>query len=84
MKKFSFSLDKVLSYKMQIERNLRSEHAHILHLVAQKEEEIRQLELKFKECCAQFEAEKKNGSSSGRLKIFENYLQSLNAEIRRE
>ena len=37
MKKFSFALDKVLSYKRQYEESVRSEHAAILHKVTQQE-----------------------------------------------
>lgn len=44
MKKFSFSLNKVLDYKTQIEDSLRSEHAEAVKAVNEKEEKIQSME----------------------------------------
>lgn len=43
MKRFQYTLDNVLDYKIQILDNLRSEHAVILKSVNSKEEEINEL-----------------------------------------
>ena len=44
MKKFVFSLEKVLNYKSQVEESLRNEHAAALRDIRIKEEEIEGLE----------------------------------------
>lgn len=44
MKKFVFSLEKVLNYKAQIEDSLRNEHATALRDIRIKEDEIENLE----------------------------------------
>lgn len=44
MKKFVFSLEKVLNYKAQVEESLRNEHAAALRDIRVKEEEIEGLE----------------------------------------
>ena len=58
MKKFQFSLEKVLSYKQQKQEALRSEHAEILALVRAQEalvesrwERYREYSVEYRERC---------------------------------
>ena len=81
MKKFSFSLERVLSYKEQTEQNLRNEHGQAVRRVLKKEEEINALEHTF--------AEYKNGREDllktlipiDRMKNYEAYLSFLSEKI---
>lgn len=84
MKKFTFSLDKVLSYKTQVEKNLQSEHARCVQATAKKEREIDALEDEHSRFCSEYEQMKQKGASVNRLCIFEEYLQSLADKIRGE
>lgn len=84
MKRFSFTLDKVLSYKTQIERNLRNEHAQIVRAVIQKEEQIEGLEQQHKVCAAEYNNVKLQGVSVNKLRALENYLQALIDKINAE
>lgn len=84
MKRFSFTLDKVLSYKTQIEKNLRNEHAQIVQAVIQKEEQIEDLEQKHKVCSVEYNYVKLQGAPVNKLRTIENYLQSLIDKIRTE
>ncbi|PWJ52479.1 flagellar export protein FliJ [Faecalicatena contorta] len=84
MKRFSFTLDKVLSYKAQIEKNLRNEHAQIVQAVIQKEEQIEDLEQKHKVCSVEYNHVKLQGAPVNKLRTIENYLQSLIDKIRTE
>lgn len=84
MKRFSFTLDKVLSYKAQIERNLRNEHAQIVRAVIQKEEQIEGLEQKHKVCAVEYNQVKLQGVPVNKLRALENYLQALINKINAE
>lgn len=84
MKQFSFSLDRVLNYKIQIERNLRNEHAQIIQKVMKKEEQIAVLEKKHRVCAAECDQVKEHGSVVNRLRTYEDYLQSLSDKINAE
>lgn len=77
MKKFVFTLDKVLTYKEQIEQNLRTEHAHIVQQVVKEEEKLRRLEDEHVACRMEYEKEKAKGSTIRQLKLHENYLESV-------
>lgn len=77
MKKFAFSLDKVLTYKEQIEHNLRSEYAQIVQKVAREEEKLQVLEQEHAACRMKYEEEKHKGSTIRRLKVYESYLESV-------
>lgn len=81
MKKFVFSLDKVLDYKQQIEDNLRSEHAGAVRAVVKKEEEIEQLENTHQGFVADMEGIKRNGCRIQELRFYESYLDSSRRRI---
>lgn len=84
MKKFSFALDKVLSYKEQIESSLRNEHAQTVQAVAKQERLIEELQQKHSCSSTQYDEEKRNGTTVVRLRIFQGYLDELNRQIRKE
>ena len=77
MKKFAFSLDKVLTYKEQVEHNLRAEYAQIVQKVAREEEKLQMLEEEHRTCSSRYEEEKNKGSTIRRLKVYEGYLESV-------
>lgn len=81
MKKFVFSLDKVLGYKQQIEDNLRTEHAGVVRAVVQKEEEIQQMEGMHQGFVNSMEDIKKNGCMIQELRFYESYLDSSRRRI---
>ncbi|CUX49224.1 flagellar export protein FliJ [Clostridium sp. C105KSO13] len=84
MKRFSFALDRVLNYKIQIERNLRNEYAQIVQKVMRKEEQIKGLEQRHRVCAVDYDQEKERGAMVNRLRTFEDYLQSLSDKINAE
>lgn len=67
MKQFSFSLNKVLDYKKQLEDNLRTEHAAAVREVIKKEEEIEALEQQHQRFIDGLEDAKKMDAESNRL-----------------
>lgn len=77
MKRFAFSLDKVLTYKEQVEYNLRSEYGQIMQRVAVQEKIVRQLDEEYDYRCSKYEEEKKRGCTIGDLKMHEEYLENL-------
>lgn len=81
MKKFAFSLDKVLNYKEQVEANLRTEYAQIMQKVVKEEEKLEKLEEEHAVCCLQYEAEKQKGITILQLKVHEGYLESIFRKI---
>ena len=84
MKKFSFALDKVLSYKRQYEESVRSEHAAILHKVTQQEEKIARLWEKDGETRREMDEVKKAGCIILQIRTYESYLDYLQKEIANE
>ncbi len=81
MKKFVFSLDKVLGYKQQIEDNLRTEHAGVVRAVVQKEEEIEEMEGTHQGFVNNMEDIKRNGCMIQELRVYESYLDSSRRRI---
>ncbi len=84
MKRFSFTLDKVLNYKAQIERNLRNEHAQTVQAVIEKEEQILVLEQKHQKCAKEYDQMKKQSVMINQLRSVEDYLQALRNDIKIE
>ena len=84
MKKFSFSLNKVLDYKTQIEDSLRSEHAEAVKAVNEKEEKIQSMEDSYYRKIQELNDTKKNKCSIKELCIYEDYLSYSSQQIRRE
>ncbi len=84
MKKFSFALDKVLSYKRQYEDSIRSEHAAILHEVLVQEEKIAQLNEEDADTRRRMEEEKRQGCLILQMRTYESYLGYLREEIKNQ
>lgn len=84
MKKFSFSLERVLSYKEQTEQNLRNEHGQAVRKVQEKEGEIDALEKTFAEYKNGRESWIKTNISISRMKNYEAYLSFLIERIASE
>ncbi len=82
MKKFEFSLDRVLSYREQVVNNLLIQHAQILELIRAQEELLRVLEHEERECGAKLEDEKRNGCTICVVQVYEGYIKSQNMKMR--
>ncbi len=74
MKKFQFSLDKVLIYKEQVEENLKVELANIIQQVNLEEKKLKELEDEHKHYSIKFEQEKASGCTILRINFYEGYL----------
>lgn len=85
MKKFSFSLDKVLRYKIQVENSIRNEHARMVQAVFKQEEVIAALEEDHRKHRESFKKEQEYGCSISRFRTYEDYLslaqQRINGEL---
>lgn len=81
MKKFSFSLDTVLSYKDQVLDNLKGEHALIIEKVVHQEMHIKELEDQYESAAGRFGLETSNGIAIGTIREYENYLNFMQKKI---
>ncbi len=84
MKKFQFSLDKVLTYKEQIEDNLKIELAEIIQKVNEEENKLKLLEDEHKLYSQKFEEEKSIGCTILRINFYEGYLLNTTYKIKRQ
>ena len=84
MKKFSFSLERVLNYKEQIEQSLRSEHGQAVMKVKKKEEQIQELETMFTECRKTWGAKEMSVTTIAKMRRYTDYLGTLTGKISSE
>lgn len=84
MKKFSFSLETVLSYKEQVLNSLKNEHAQILLEVRKKEKQIEDMVAKYDDLVAEFNENKLVGMTIEHLRMYEAYLDGLFGNIKEE
>lgn len=84
MKKFTFSLERVLNYKEQVEQSLRSEHGQAVRKVKEKEAQIEELETGFARYTSDLEEVKAQEVSAARLRAYEGYLGTLIGRIAME
>ena len=84
MKKFSFDLDPVLSYKQQVLDSLLSEHGALLAQVRQQEEVLARSERDYARHNAEFCERKASGITVGQALAAENGLRVLERDIQRE
>lgn len=84
MKKFSFSLETVLSYKEQVLNSLKNEHAQILLEVQKKEKQIEDMVAQYDDLVEEFNENKLVGMAIERLKMYEAYLDGLFGNIKQE
>lgn len=84
MKKFSFGLDKVLSYKRQYENSLKNEHAVALRELAIQREKIAELERKDEDTRTAMAKDRLNGCTILQIRTYEGYLRYVREEIKNE
>lgn len=84
MKKFVFSLERVLDYKEQIEESLRNEHSKAVKKVTEKENDIKRLEYQFNEYKENVEKQKEEVIDIIKLREFEKYMSFISAKIAQE
>lgn len=84
MKKFYFSLNKVLAYKEQTEESLRNEYMQKVALVREQEQIIESLYAKYDEHCQTLEEGKAQGCTISFMKLYEMYLGNLQIQIDKE
>ena len=84
MKKFRFSLQKVLEYKQQVLDSLQTEHGAILAEVRQQEEVVFSAEARYRFHSGEFTRRQEEGMSVRDARMMESSLRALEDEIRRE
>ena len=84
MKKFKFSLEKVLSYKAQVEESLRNEHAVTIRNVRNKEEEIEKLGNMRNAYMDDYDRQKKGVCSPQNLQAYNMYFTGIEDRISQE
>lgn len=84
MKKFYFSLERVLNYKRQVEDSLRSEHGQAVRMVQDKQTQIDMLEHEFQDARKLVESTKEKEVSVTELKGYEGYIGGLLSHIAAE
>lgn len=84
MKKFSFSLERVLNYKEQVEQSLRNEHGQAVKKVRDKEEQISGLEDEFVQYRDKAGLDETRQISVARLRGRSDYMNVLIGRIRNE
>lgn len=84
MKKFSFPLDTVLSYKTEVLESIRNEHGKILKRVSDQETYIEELNRRYREYNQEFNEKKRTGISIINAQMYEMYLRELEHDIKLE
>ncbi len=82
MKKFQFSLEKVLSYKNQTIDVLKNELATMQHSLNQLEDELSQLKQLFVDTNETVNGKMISGISSGNISVYKIYLNDITVQIR--
>ena len=81
MKKFDFSLDKVLDYKNQVTDSRQGEYVEAKKAVDQKEREIEQLKDQYSLCSAELIEKQCEGTDVRTIFSYNNYLSILGHQI---
>ncbi len=84
MKKFTFSLDSVLSFKQQALDALRGEHAMILMQVRQQEEKLEAVKKEYRDYNGEYCRRKAEGMTITDAMMYEGGLRVLERDIERE
>ena len=84
MKKFTFSLDSVLSFKQQALDALRGEHAAILLQVRQQEEKLEAVKNEYRDYNGEYCRRKAEGMTITDAMMYESGLRVLEKDIERE
>ncbi len=84
MKKFQFSLDKVLTYKEQIEEDLRNQHALIIQSINKEENILKAMEEEFAVKARELDEIKQRGCTIIDIQIYQGFLESMGEKIRKQ
>ncbi len=84
MKKFQFSLEKVLQLKEQILKNLKNDLATFQIQLAKKEEDIRILLLKYRETEDSFNKKSAQSIMPFEIKYYKDFLETILKNIKKE
>ena len=84
MKRFKYSLETVLDYKMQVLDNQKAEHAVILKSVHQKKREIQQLNEELKEFHQGFDKSKYMGAPIESFRLYDMCIGLMEEKINAE
>ena len=84
MKKFQFSLEKVLSYKQQKQEALRSEHAEILALVRAQEALVESRWERYREYSVEYRERCGRGLPMKEVLVYQSGLRAMEREIQSE
>ena len=84
MKKFQFSLEKVLSYKQQKQEALRSEHAEILALVRAQEALVESRWERYREYSVEYRERCGRGLPMPEVLVYQSGLRAMEREIQSE
>ncbi|MCI8502140.1 MAG: flagellar export protein FliJ [Oscillospiraceae bacterium] len=84
MKKFSFSLDKVLDYKQQILESVQAEHAAAIAEVQRQEEVLQEAWHGYRAYNEEFCESKKTGLLITEALFYESRLRAMEAKIQQE
>lgn len=84
MKKFTFSLDSVLSFKQQALDALRGEHAMILMQVREQEEKLEAVKNEYRDYNGEYCRRKAEGMTITDAMMYEGGLRVLERDIERE
>ncbi|MCI8321979.1 MAG: flagellar export protein FliJ [Dorea sp.] len=84
MKKFSFSLDKVLDYKQQLLESVQAEHAAALSELHQQENVVQEAWNSYRIYNEEFCESKKNGLMIAEALFYERRLRAMEARIQEE
>jgi len=84
MKKFKFSLDSVLSYKLQVLDALRGEHAMILLQVREQEEKLEEVRDNYRQYNEEYCRRKAEGLTVTDAMMYQGGLRVLEKDIERE
>lgn len=84
MKRFHYSLDTVLDYKMQVLDNLKTEHAVTLRAVDHKKEEIQHLKTELHGYRVEFDQTKHSGAPIENFRLYDMCIGRMEEIITRE
>lgn len=80
MKDFRFGLDNVLRVKGQVLNNLRNEHSEMIRAVAQKKQDIEELDKKFDRFNFSFKEKKERGMSALEASLYGEYIKNIHVQ----
>lgn len=84
MKKFQFSLEKILSFKGQVRDVLKSELATLNHQLTAIEEEIITLNKIISDTNIKMQSQMQEGVTSSKISVYKMYLNEIGAQITRK